>query len=378
LKVAYAITYAEPGYPPIELQHRLRIGSVSKFLTAMAAVRLFGPRGDAGTFFSSLAGELEIPATAHNLPYLNLIRVEELLRHRTGWGSSETASFGEGEIQAAVGHAPPKPGDLRTFFALTHHDIMAPGALMYYTAEYNNWNFAVLGEVVSKAITPGYGHYETAMWQFWGQMTGHIIRHSWSASRALNEPPCHLRLPGIWWNPEGTDPPYVPYQYASAQPYAAAAGQWVISMVEMCRIASRLNPQAESPLLNAAELAALTEPYELPHQPGDDPSTYQVLPPPGGQGGGRGCYFFESTMRWGGGPPQPVWVLNHNGAVAGGCALLIHVIPKSGGGDPSVSIAIALNHDAGLGWQEIVDLVTIAQKAEEDDTWPDGDLFDHV
>lgn len=211
---------------------------------------------------------------------------------------------------------------------------------------------------------------------FWGEDTkAHIIDVGWDFARENGEPPCHLRRPAEVPTAE-VDPAFGPYLYYTPSPADAAAGQWVLSMPTLCKILSRMSPLSANPLLDEEEVRMLAEPYLLPHG----------VPGPGGQG--RGCYPLLygvppgnplDGIPWDGGAYQPVIALQHNGMVSGGSALAVHIIPFFGPSvAPSVSIAVAVNHDTGtlgLGNSDVEALVGIVRQAELDQSWPEGDLW---
>ena len=75
LVFAKAVTLAEAGYPVLRNDHLLRIGSLSKPLTAMAVVDHYGTME---ALNSSLVDELGLSVAPINVP-MQLIRIQDIL-----------------------------------------------------------------------------------------------------------------------------------------------------------------------------------------------------------------------------------------------------------------------------------------------------------
>ncbi len=387
LAYAVAATFAEDGYPAPLHRHQVRVGSVSKMLTAFALHRLFGPGGTAGTYDMPIGEARGIGSAGVNAGVIALPRLEELVRHRAGWGSTSPntdfpTQFTYQDIVDVVGKAP-EPGDLGVFLEETEIAIMPPNGPPFGTSAYTNYGFAALGEIVSRHLGLGpedYKQYAERLTELFGYGADgeevarmHLILDGWPESAVAGEPPCHLRRPGVLGNPQGPLPPYVPWQYGTGKSnrYQGGAGRWAISAVDLVRLGARLDPQSDLPqLLSAEQIEMFWTPYAplFTNQTIDD-------------GGGRGCYYYERTFATPSGQ-RDVRVLTHNGSVEGGAAYIVHVLPTSSL-TPSLTIALTLNADVRLApspippQQSFFDpIIDACEDMEAQGGFSPNDLFD--
>ncbi len=368
---ATAVTRAEEGYPVASVHSNLRIGSVSKPLTGMAivAAAVAVPDGLATTVKDALG-----LAGAPNAPALDAIRVEELLVHRSGWGGTNdgTASFDGFQVAELAG--PLVPGALREFLGATSQSLTAVSQLPKLTANYSNWNYIALREILSRwrgklDMAPGtadYSKYVERILDWWDLTSerAHPYGPSWPVSRALGDAPCHLRSPGVLQGPSGG---LEAWQYGEDATFMAGATGWTMSIVELVRLVSSMDPGAIRPeLLGFDQVQQLTAPYQVPGMLG---MTVPV------SGTGRGFFYTSATAATSAIPGISTTVLFHNGMMPGGGALLVHVLPQNGV-SPSLTIAVAFNLDISLGNADITQLLTTARFFEDQGLWHPGDLFD--
>lgn len=371
LVFAGAFTYAEDGYDEAEHGDQFRVGSVSKWLTAYGCMAYFGPGGPIGTFNVPINEALQIFPQSENYGVLLLPRVEELLRHRAGWGgsSSGTTKIDPGAIQ---------PGQLREYLESTTTPLMPAMEPPFATAPYNNYNFSALGEILAGAMSPNpepaqkaWGQYEDLLGAFFGYRgdpnqanRAHLFADGYLNSRELGEPICHNRVPATvltdegWW--DGSQ-----FRGLTSSQWWGGGTCWAISAIDLVRLGARMDPLCpQGTLLTPDQVRAFWGPY----QPLFSNDTLQE---------GRGCYFAEVNFTLKGYAPQPFRVITHNGMIPGGASQVWHLVPKNGDAvSPSFTIAISLNHDGGVG--SMTDLIGAVQTCETEDLWPDGDLFDLV
>lgn len=370
--LALAATRAEDGYPIAGVHSNIRIGSVSKPLTAMAILArahlqpqgLFTTIRDALGLTSSQATDAF--SSVGNLQALEYGRVEDLLLHRSGWGGTNdgTASFGAGDVVAVASNDPPLPGDLGTFLRGTEKPIVAQGQAVRLISNYSNWNFIALSEIASRWLgLSNRTQYVDAMRNlFWGGLVeeqAHPYLPSWPESRMLGDAPCHLRNPDVL--------PFAgklePWQYGEAGRFGCGAGSWTMSIVELVRLVSSMDPNsARSPLLTFEQVQAISAAYEAPYD----------LIAPGGRGFNMDKLFGSQSVF----PGTTMTRLYHNGMAAGGSAFLIHCMAQ-GDVSPSMTIAVAFNVDGVPVGDELKDdLTRMARFCEEQGLWSDEDLFE--
>lgn len=376
LKFAHAYTYAEEGYPLCQLSHLIRLGSVSKPLTAMAVVRGFAKEGR--SLEESFTTAYQLPANAPKHAYFDFIRVTDALRHRTGWGDSGlgTSTISTSNFVPSLDgtSTPPIAGDLQKYLAKTTDPLLLSGAFPRLSPAYNNWNFAALGEIAAAVWKQSFASYEQSMRDFmrFGPIDAnryHVCVADWPESRALGDAPCHNRFPG-WAGKDSHPGEYFAVQYTGSFQVWAGGGGATMRAIDVVRVVSAMDPNAALKLgFSESEVRSMHGTY--------DPAI-----------AGAAVVPFQG-MAWGVWPEQyftwhgdsfgsPVIYLEHNGEINGGSSIVRHVIPKSGPVSPSITIVLAFNHDTDLGGGELNSLLAIAQKIELNNAWPDGDLFEVV
>ena len=157
-----------------------------------------------------------------------------------------------------------------------------------------------------------------------------------------------------------------PWQYTEKGDFSAGGGGWVISIVELVRIVSSMDPNAVRPsLLTPNQVMDLMSPYKL------RVGLSQVIDIPSAR-----CFGLD-TLSANASPFPGIAVnrLTHNGQVDGGAGLLIHMM-ESGTTTPSVTIGLALNMNVNLGDAEIADLTGLARFHESNGLWTADDYFE--
>lgn len=361
-----AFTHAEPGYPLTHPKHVLRIGSVSKLLTGLALVDKLETAEQLNT---SLVNALAINPSPINVP-LALIRIQDALRHRTGWGGTSDpdhpSTIDEARIEKtlSIPAGAAQAGDVSRLLNVTHDSVFRPdewGVPRGHVA-YNNWNFAVLGELVSFLYSSqkSRSQYESEMGSYWGlaRERAHVVVADWTSERVYNAAPAHSRQPAYIIQKGGS---IKPSNYAYNWQIEAGAGSWVISTVDLSRIVSALDSTG------TAAFGWTNEKVRLLH------SAYSPWGETGvHDGGGLGCYY----KRYGTHLEVVPLTIYHNGEVDGGSAVVFHRIPTAGPVTPSLTIALALNLNAGLGDDEIMALQAMADGYEASGaSWGGEDLF---
>jgi CubicO group peptidase (beta-lactamase class C family) len=144
---------------PTTPQHRFRLASVSKLVTAVAIMQLveagklrltdkvFGPGG-------LLVDSLYLAARD---PRVYQIEVQHLLRHTGGWRNRLRADpmFVPLEIAAATGTQPPASLEAITQYMFRQEMLAAPGTFF----DYSNFGYCLLGKVIEQASGQSYEQY---------------------------------------------------------------------------------------------------------------------------------------------------------------------------------------------------------------------------
>jgi CubicO group peptidase (beta-lactamase class C family) len=354
-----AYTWAEKNYPVATPRSLQRIGSVSKALTAIAILQQRSRLADGlNTPLLSALG-LPTPAPSSSTdPRLSAVRVEHLLRHRSGWGgtNSKTNKLSNGLLESVTGRPEPEPGDLREYLRKTPAPpifVTNPGGAL----EYNNWNFVCLSEIVSALfLKDRFDSYVDQMRQRLFEaleQAPHVVT-GWNELRAAGDVPCHPRLPGVEGSP-----------YAIDGRFQAGGGFWVMTARDLVRLISRLDPSSSGgPILDDADVPLLWEPY-LVDQVGRQ-SVYD-------SGNGRGWSY--EARRFPGYFPKSGTVLLKNGQVEGGGAIAFHFVPPGGQLSPSITGAFVVNSSRVMTYENVVDPILNIVEALSPTDLSDVDLF---
>lgn len=371
LVLALACTWAEEGYPAARHGHLLRVGSVSKALTGLAAIAHFDDATIAEPVWN--ATRLSIPGGQANVHSINAelldIRIEELMRHRTGWGGTEAdpATFDAETVSEEQVY---DRGAYSRFIVETQKPLFrhTDDGAKFKNRIYNNANFSVLSEIVGHKVGGEFNNYELALSGWWNPILGiknklpHLIIQGFGPSLAAGDAPCHMRLPG-WLS---VDNELIGWQYAE-RGVDGGAGAWVMSAIQLARIGSKLDPLAPAPHLEKTpDVSRFMAPYTVP----DDPAIVE-------ENDARvfGWDTLELKLRtlvFGVPKMWPAMALSHNGMEVGGSSFFAHVF------DPlltsSITVALIFNQDVFTNLSTLGPLMQPVQDVEDQDAWPEQDL----
>ena len=395
LAFARAYTWAESGYPVARLDDAMRLGSVSKALTAAALLAAIDrrqvPEGvDARAVGPALLGF----AAGEGPARLAAVTLRHLLTHDAGLRTfldvrpdEPDNPLSEQRLGALLGEAgaPARPGWLTRGLAGTGDDGLFardPGGAQASRLDYSNEGFILLGEILAQLEQGSPGGYEAAVERALLHPAGVdvgargcLLGAGRSRARDRREAPAHPASP-TWARKRfpGDDldeGPLVLAPYADNGPFLGGAAGWCVPLLWIARVLAALGPRSDGSSLwqrRHADLAA------TPAAPGSHQGH-------GLQVGEPGWWPFRPS---GGGAPLIVRVtrLHHNGRLDGGAALLIHQIPadaRDDALDATLSVAVAFNALGPLqedphGRQ----LFTLLRNLEGSPGWGSEDLFDRL
>ncbi len=393
LSFARAYTHGEAGYPVARLEDAMRLGSVSKALTAaalLAAIDRREPRCDVDA--RVVGPELLDFAAGEGPPRLAAVTLRHLLTHDAGLRTFDDVRpdeprnpLSERRLGALLGDegAPAQPGWLtRGLRALRDDEVFAraPGGGDPARLDYSNEGFILLGEILA-SLSQGSGDaYEAAVERALLRPAGVdpgdrgcLLGAGRTRARARREAPAHPASP-TWARKRfaGDDldeGPLALAPYADNGPFLGGAAGWCVPLVWLARVLAALGPRSDGTSLwerRHAELAA------TPAAPGSRQGHGVHLSEPG-------WWTFRPS---GGGAPATVRVLriHHNGRLDGGAALMIHQIPADAQDDArdlTLSVAAAFNvlgplHEDPHGRQ----LMSLLRQLEGTPGWGHEDLFE--
>lgn len=317
---ARAYTFAEPGYPSLTLDGAMRLGSVSKPVTAMALMRHLVAEGpdllDESIFGAELL-DLPVPAGVE-LPSVSL---RELLTHRAGLHSFQSLRpddpnnpVSEDRVAAALGKPDlaPDAGDLRA--ALAHfdlHEVFGHEPPGLAESEYANEGYVLVGELVGKRLVNRFDGYARAMTDLFLQTAlpdavddvqsrGVLLGLGPEAARARRESPAHPSSP-TWCEERSTstreEPGLVLPPYRDNGRFLGGAAGLCVPLTWIARLVH----------VEGGKHRWADERMRLGFQRG--PAGYWTTTDDRGR---RTC----RVMR-----------LHHNGRIEGGSALLVHQAP---------------------------------------------------
>ena len=387
---ARAYTYAEAGYPVARLDEAMRLGSVSKALTAAALLPAIERRGvdvDAKVTGAGLLGLRE----GEGPPRLAAVTLRHLLTHDAGLKTFADVRPDEpgnplsehGITRLLTGAAgPARPGQMTAGLAAARDDgafSRAPGGGA--PLDYSNQGFILLGEILARLARGSFDAYEAAVVDLLLRPAGVepgdcgcLLGAGRRCARARREAPAHPESP-TWAEKrfEGDDldeGPLVLLPYADNGPFLGGAAGWCVPLVWVARVLAALGPRSGGGLWRRrhADIAATRAAPGSHHGHGfhlGDPGFWTFRP---GEGG----------------PPLtiPVTRLHHNGRLDGGSSLLVHQIPKDARDDAldaTLSVAVAFNtlgplYDDPHGRQ----LFAILRGLEGSRGWGAEDLSDRL
>lgn len=355
LVYAKSFTYAEEGYPPPSLAAKLCIGSCQKPLVTMALLRPLG----AAAIDTPLVTALGIqPVASVNTPDLHTLTLGHLMTHRSG------LNIEWDKIRRQLD--PPHPdqytlqaGDYSRYLELTTDSIFKATPPTTIPAYYND-GFDILGEALGAQVN-GLGttnfeeafrvSYSTSI-KVYTRPDLHIRQSNWQALVLDGDFHRQTRLPG-WSDAGSISPDYL----GTTNGFDAGSGEFVMSVIELARIVSRLSPEAKAgPLLDDAARSLIeSDPY-----------------------GGNGGLTFPRTSVKGEKPNSLDLVLWHNGEVPAGSGWIEHRRPMSGPG-ASWTGALLINMETdGFGARTPLfsEAISILRAMDEAGLLTTEDLFD--
>ncbi len=392
LAFARAYTYAEAGYPVARLDDAMRLGSVSKALTA-AALLVVVERMSVGQGVDArvVGSELLDFAEGEGPPSLAAVTLRHLLTHHAGLRTfadllpdQPENPLCERRLGALLGHegAPARPGWLSRGLRRLHGDEVfgrTPGGDQGAALDYSNEGFILLGEILARLEQGAEDAYGAAVERTLlapagvdpGER-GCLLAAGRRRALFRREAPAHPASP-TWAHKrfvddELDDGPLVVAPYVDNGPYLGGAAGWCVPLVWLARVLATLGPRNDGSSLwqrRHAELAA------RPTAPGSRH--------------GHGMYLGEPgwwTLRPSGGAPLTLRVtrIHHNGRLEGGSALLVHQMPADAQDDTldaTLGIAAAFNvlgplYEDPHGRE----LLAILQKLEGSPDWNEANLFE--
>jgi CubicO group peptidase (beta-lactamase class C family) len=393
LAFARAYTLAEAGYPVARLDDAMRLGSVSKALTAVALLAAIDRRGLRDGVDARVIGpELLGFAAGEGPPRLAAVTLRHLLTHDAGLRTfgdvrpdEPTNPLSEQRLGALLGDAgaPARPGWLtRGLRAIRDDEVFAraPGGGDRARLDYSNEGFILLGEILAHLERGAGDAYEAAVEAALLRPAGVdpgargcLLGAGRAAARARREAPAHPASP-TWARKRfaGDDldgSPLVLAPYADNGSFLGGAAGWCVPLIWLARVLAALGPRSDGTALwqrAHAELAA------TPAAPGSrNGHGFQVAEP--------GWWTFRPS---GGGAASTVRVvrIHHHGRLDGGSALMFHQVPvdpQDDARDLTLSVAAAFNvlgplYEDPHGRQ----LASLLRQLEGTPGWGREDLFE--
>jgi N-acyl-D-amino-acid deacylase len=238
----------EAGNVPVAPDSLFRIASLSKPVTAAAALRL-AEAGllslDAKAF--AILGDLQPPPGATADPRLYDITVRDLLQHSGGWDrdASFDPMFRSREIAAAMNV--PTPPDAATIirFMMGQPLDFTPGTRYAYS----NFGYCVLGRIIERVSGETYEGHVTESVLGPAGISRMKVGRSLAADRAPGEV-AYYDYPGAPTTPsvftEAGEPVPWPYGGFAIEPMDAHGG-WIASAVDLMRFVTAVDGLATRP-----------------------------------------------------------------------------------------------------------------------------------
>jgi hypothetical protein len=352
LVMSRAYTLAELNYPVTQVRHLFALGSVSKWLVSMKIVEQFAPNGnlaELGATMPEVFGvtpaefAAKLAANPVEATRLQATRLEDLLRHRSGWQGDRNSTSTNGvsvkkaqwgaAIDALSAHQRPnQPGDFTTFLKGFNGLSVMPA--LYRVAPntdgaYNNVEMIALSEIVSRRASGGPAQYADSMRKWWKLGLGAARAQDATRELALDGG----IVPFIKLQPDaaaqfvkseaGAIVPKVsiePIAYTGEFAFTVGAAAWCMSMSTLAFILAGMDPQAPvGHALSAAQVELLADRLD---PAGTQALGVQVAQQPYQEGDWR---FRRYT---------------HNGIASGGIAMATFNLRIGGPGPRSVGLAV--------------------------------------
>ena len=331
---------------PVAPDALFRIASVSKPITAVAALRLAEQgRLDLDAKAFALLPQLQAPAGATNLDArLGDITVRQLLSHLGGWDRDRSFDpmFRATEIATTLGSQPPASAEDVIRYMLARPLDFTPGTRYAYS----NFGYDVLGRVIEQASGQRYDAY----------VTDQVLRPMGITRMRLGRSLLRDRAPGEvrYYDASASATSVFPGGGQVPWPYGGfhleamdAHGGWIASVVDLARFITAVDGLATRPdLLRAASIDVMTE-----------------RPP---------TVWDGSAFHYGAGwlvrPQQGNWW--HNGSLPGTSALIV----RAGNGLAWAVLFNARFMIPGSTFEQEVD-PAVWQAVSQVTAWPAHDLF---
>jgi CubicO group peptidase (beta-lactamase class C family) len=369
LAFARAYTYAEAGYPVARLDDAMRLGSVSKALTAAAlfpALERAGIREGVDARAADLLGV----RPGEGRPLLAAVSLRHLLTHDAGLGSfvdlrpddprNPLSEHRLTELLDSV-RAAARPGRITEALGVLGDEVLfarAPGGGRAAGPAYSNEGFMLLGEILARLAQGRADAYEeaavSALLRPAGvdpEGRGCLLGAGRKRARERREAPAHASSP-TWVEKRFTgddldEGPLVPAPYGDNGPFLGGAAGWCVPLVWLARVFAALGPRGDGTGLwrrrhadlaatPAAPRSALGHGFHL-----GEPAFWTFRPSAPASTGAPSTASLPA-------PPLTIRVvrIHHNGRVEGGSALLIHQMPQSARDDAldaTLTVAVAFN-----------------------------------
>lgn len=345
LVVARGLGLADvPADEPMRPDHRVRVASVSKPITATAILKLV-ERGDLALddrVFPDLLPDLWAEAQPPGDGRLADITVRELLHHQGGWDqfSSGDPMFMSREVAMALGiPSPPEATDIVRYVLARPLDF-TPGAAV----SYSNFGFSLLARVIESATGMPYETWVREETLGPAGATGLMIGGSLMADRQVGE----VHYSGLGREASQVASVFDAFPGQVPLPYGGfylspmdGNGGWVGSVVDLVRFAGAVDGRGGNDVISAESRGLVAK----------DPV------PLGGGRYGLG-WFVDSDGTW-----------HHTGRLPGSASRL--VVRADG-----LTYAVLLNASDPDEAAFLGDLVsTLATTTAAVSAWPDRDLF---
>jgi N-acyl-D-amino-acid deacylase len=231
------------------------LASLSKPLTAVAALKLVeqGKLSLDDRVFDLLKGIKPLPGAKED-PRLRTITVRQCLNHTGGWDRNLTGDpiMWSPQVCRTLGVAPPvRPAQLISC-VMTMPLNFDPGS----KAEYSNFGYIVLGEVIAAVSGQPYGRF----------VRDSVLEPAGAKSAQLDDP-------------DGKYPPNTSRRHIAGTldvlpplelPMIDASGGWYASPLDMIRFMTAVDGSRGKPLLNEKSQRLMIEPPPKPVQPFPD------------------------------------------------------------------------------------------------------------
>lgn len=261
-KVAFTRAYQwdVPGRPAVTPTSLFRIASVSKPITATAILKL--AQDGALTLADKLTDWLTFTPRPNLFlePRLGDITILQLLQHLAGFAPNTPFDPLLADTIIAPAVNKPLPITLEDIFTYMCTAPLAnnPGTVFAY----NNFGYALLGEIVAVASGQPYAQYvQQAILQPLGitkmQIGGSLLSEQ-LPDEVWYEANVPVAVPDVFSNPPGrrTTRPYGGFNLTNLQ----AAGGWVASVTDLAKFALLFDPAGGYPVLTAETIALAQTP----------------------------------------------------------------------------------------------------------------------